>query len=277
MKIKFDKSGIADIPALKKLWLECFSEKPQAAALFFDKNYNGLSAYSAKYDGNTVAAVYLIHAQLNGGRAHYLCGAATLPRYRGRGIMSALIEYALKDAAQNGDKYSLLFPADGGLYSFYERLGYSEACTAAKAELTRDVLKRRNTDTGKNSIPAPIDYEQMQKKCFKNNFLLQNNNFMKFASEYYSLYGLKTVKGRGCFALIDERGDCADVFYSAFADFGELGTLLLESTGAQRFLFTGKSDGELFKNRKTEKYGMIKSLDDRYKIPGDVFIGITLQ
>ena len=42
----------------------------------------------------------------------------------GFGIMAALIGHALKDAADRGDRYSLLLPADEPLYRYYARFGY---------------------------------------------------------------------------------------------------------------------------------------------------------
>lgn len=275
MNLIFTKSDNSDIPKLKRLWADCFVEKEHAVDLFFDKNFDNLSAYSVKAGDLTVSALYLIHGRMNGQKAHYLCGAATLPKYRRLGIMSELIEYALNDAAKNGDVYSLLFPASEELYSFYEKFGYSAACTARKIEMSRQQLE--NFSINKANFDSFLEYEQMQLKCFKNNFLLQNNNFIEFAAEYYAVYGVRSVRGNGCFALIDEYDDCADIFYSVYTDFDELKSLLLDSTNAEQFVFTGKSDNKIFENVNSEKYGMIKSLDNKIENPDDVFIGITLN
>lgn len=273
--LSFRKADYSDIPKLKKLWTECFNEKQQAVDLLFDKNFENLSAYCV-YDGVLiVSALYLVRGHLNGQKAHYLCGVSTLPPYRKRGIMGKLIEYALYNARKNGDVYSLLFPANDGLYSFYERFGYVAACTAKRLSMSRQQLENFKFDS--IICDLPYDYEQLQLKCFESNFLLQNNKFIKFAAEYYSVYGVKAVRGKSCFALYEEYDDCTDVFYSAFADFDELKTLLLKNTNARRFVFTGKSDSKIFKNSKSEKCGMIKSLGGDHNIPEDVFIGITLN
>ena len=275
MGLSFKKADHSDIPKLKKLWAVTFNEKQQAVDLFFNKNFENLSAYCV-YNGNlTVSALYLVHGYLNGQKAHYLCGASTLQLYRKRGIMGKLIEYALYDARKNGDVYSLLFPANDKLYSFYGRFGYIADCTAKRLSISRRQLESLEYD-GINS-DLPYDYEQLQLKCFKKDFLLQNNKFVEFAAEYYAFYGVKAVRGKGCFALYEDYDDCADVFYSAYADFSELKTLLLKSTNARRFVFTGKADNGVFKDSKTQKFGMIKSLDGCHKIPQDVFIGITLN
>ena len=131
---------------------------------------------------------------------------------------------------------------------------YKAPRKSVSARVYNDSNKRRQENEiieyVKSTIfDLPYDYEQLQLKCFKKDFLLQNNKFVEFAAEYYAAYGVKAVRGKGCFALYEEYDDCADVFYSAYADFSELKTLLLKSTNARRFVFTGKADNGL-KNRK---------------------------
>ena len=128
--LSFRQTAARDVPQLSDLWLACFEDTPQAVKLFFERNKSDLHGYAATEDGAVIAAVYLIDCTLNGRQAHYLCGAATLPSHRKRGVMSALIDYALGDAAARGDSFSVLLPANDGLYRFYARLGYQKGCTA---------------------------------------------------------------------------------------------------------------------------------------------------
>ncbi len=275
MKLKFVKADCSDIQRLKQLWLLCFFEKEQAVDLFFSANFDNLSAYIVLDGDLIVSALYLVNTLLNGQKAHYLCGASTLPEYRNQGIMAKLIEYALNDAKKSGDVFSILFPANESLYSYYEKFGYTADCTARKAEMTRQQLT--DYKYNENFLDFPFDYEQLQQKFFKNDFLLWNNKFIDFAVDYYAVYGAKSICGKGCFALIDEYDEYADVFYSAFIDFEEFKALLLNKTDAKRFVFTGKSDNCLYNNSKNEKFGMIKALDNKHNIPDDIYIGITLN
>ena len=87
-----------DVETLKSLWLKCFNDKEEAAELFFKRNINYTHGYVAADGDIIVSAVYLIDCKLCGKPAHYLCGAATMPEYRNRGIMTGLIEFALNDA-----------------------------------------------------------------------------------------------------------------------------------------------------------------------------------
>lgn len=83
----------------------------------------------------------LVKGTLNGEKSHYLCGASTDESFRGNGIMSRLIDFALDDAKNNGDVYSLLFPANDGLYGFYTKLGYAPSCTVKAVNFQGKRLK----------------------------------------------------------------------------------------------------------------------------------------
>ena len=269
MNLTFVKSDSSDIPRLKRLWLACFDEKQQAVDLFFDRVFADASVYCAKDGYLIVSAVYLLNVSLNGQKAHYLCGASTLPQYRKKGIMTRLIEYALNDARENGSKFSLLFPASKDLYAFYSRLGYKSECYASFTQYLR-----RELESDKNfRTKEPADYELMQQKAFNNSFVLWNNSFVRFAIDYYKMYDVKIIDSDDCIAFYEENDGCAEVFYAAYSDFSALANNLLAQSDAEKFILTGKAN----QNSKTEKYGMIKSLDDNCKIPENVFIGITLN
>lgn len=278
MKFNFEKNKSEYIPLLKKLWLDCFEEKSEAVDLFFNRCLDFTSIYTASIGDKPVAMLYLIHSTLNGKKAHYLCSAATSRDYRNLGIMGRLIEYAMSDSRKNGDAYSLLFPANEKLYGYYKRFDYKPLCTARKAVFTREELIRFAENNQSN--PASVNsynYEELQKQCLKDNFLLQNNKFISFASNYYSLYDCKTVKSDSCFALVEEENGTAEVIYSIYDSFFTLAKTLIKNSIARRFVFTGKADDKLYKNSINEKYGMIKSLENNEKIPENTYIGITLN
>lgn len=119
------------LPELKALYLSCFEEDKRAADIIFQNILSSSYSYCARVDGELAAALYLLPCSLSDGgknlKAHYLMGASTLQRFRGRGLMSGLIKYALEDAKSRGDLYSVLEPANPSLYDFYSRLGYRRA------------------------------------------------------------------------------------------------------------------------------------------------------
>ena len=257
----------SDIPALTQLWIECFEEKREAAELFFERNMSYTHGCLAQDGGKIIAAVYLISRTLCGGQAHYLCGAATLPQYRGRGVMSSLMRFALRGAAERGDLWSVLLPAGEGLYGFYKRFGYAEGCS--ECEITLGCGAPGNISEGEP------DLERLQAACFKNNFLYWNNDYIRFAEKYYSCYGVSSAKGKNVFALYERSGDYAEVFYAIYNDIKELKSHL-SAEGIRRFTLKGAAGSPLFEGCKPEKRGMILPLSDK-KPPERTYIGITLS
>lgn len=275
--ILFTKPCSEELKQLKSLWANVFEESPKAVSLIFDSFFDIFDGYCAKRDGKIIAALYLIKGNLNGKNAHYLCGAATLPEYRNQGIMSKLIEYALSDAAQDGDKYSLLLPANSGLYKYYSRLGYVPNCSAKKKIFSRAELEACATDSAVKEQMASACFEQLQKECFANNYLMYSSRFLSFAGEYYKVYGVSFLQDERSVALVDCNDDCADVIYSAYDEFGGLAAMLLKNISVEHFAFWGKTDNVLFADSEKQKYGMIKLLDKNFKLSEDIYIGITLS
>ena len=257
----------SDVETLKSLWLKCFNDKEEAAELFFKRNINYTHGYVAADGDIIVSAVYLIDCKLCGKPAHYLCGAATMPEYRNRGIMTGLIEFALNDAEIRGDCYSVLLPADEGLYDFYAKLGYLEGCSACRREF------QCYSDTAITLSEEP-DYQILQ-KCSADNFLIWNNSYIKFAEEYYACYGIKALKSKNAFALLEQDGESAEVFYAIYNSMSELNKILV-SEGIKRFWLIGSAYNPVFTDTEPKRCGMIKPLNSS-KVLNDVFIGIGLD
>ncbi len=265
--MRYRTTNPEDTSALTALWLNCFEEKREAAESFFKRNINTYHGYAAENDGSIVAALYLLDAVLDGERAHYLCGAATRRDCRNRGVMTALIRFALDDARARGDVYSLLLPADEGLYRFYARLGYEATCTAFSREFTCG--EARQTPRGE------ADTDRLQRVRMRNKFLFWNNNQIRFAEEYYGCYGVKSLESEGAFALYEQDGCEAEVFYAVFNDIEEL-KRLLSARGVRRFNLTGGGADPLFTGQPPLRCGMIKPLTDK-KAPKGIYIGLTLS
>lgn len=272
MNLTFCKAEKQHIEQLKKLWTLCFDEKQSALDLFFECNFDNMTAYIAFDNGKAASALYLVNCTLNGKKSNYLCGASTAPDYRSKGIMSQLIEYALCDAKKGGDVYSLLLPASESLYSYYKKFGYTENCSAVVQKLNRSQLEK-TAETDFENISSK-NVVELQTTAMKNNFVLFNDKFIDFAINYYKIYGAKAVCGKQSLAIFEENDDCADVFYSVTTCRQEMFALLLKNTNAKYFTFTGKAENTA---ENKIKFGMIKALDNKDEVPKDVFIGITLS
>ena len=303
MTAELRKAEAGDIIELKNLWMSCFDDSEKATELFFERNKDTYHAYAAILDGKIVSALYLIDCRLGEENAHYLCGAATLPEFRKRGIMSKLIEYSLNDAKSRGDRFSVLLPANVGLYRYYSALGYRTSCAVSVARITREQLENvgehpcvlprkmnRSLEFDRNPMreqtsglradtrvrPYKYDFEDLQSGFKKGNFLYWNNNYIRFAIDYYSCYGAKAVFNQNALAVFEEENGVCNVFYTIYNDLKELKSLLLNNTKAEHFVIIGKCSEEFFDNFKKEKYGMARALSSK-PLPNDIYIGITLD
>lgn len=272
MSIIFRKAEQADLLKLKALWAEVFDEAEKAVDLFFDKTQDFIHGYLAEKNGEPVSALYLLDGSVNGKKAHYLCGAATKSNHRRRGIMGGLLEYSLTDAKNRGDVYSLLYPANSGLYNFYAKFGYTARCKSVSRVFSRKALEAEAEITD-----GKPDYEKLQKECFKTDFLLQSNQFIEFAAQYYGVYGVKAVSHENCFALFEEKAGAAVVFYCVYNDFKKLCARLLKNSEADEFAIYGKSGNPDLSGGTCENAGMVKLLDQTQPLPTDIYIGINLN
>lgn len=253
-----------DLPALQAIWLTCFDEREDAAALFLRRNLLTGHAYGCETDGDLVAAVYLIDCTLGGAKAHYLCGAATLPTYRNRGIMTALIGYALKDAANRGDRYSLLLPADEPLYRYYARFGYRPDCAVKRVILT--------AESDRPFRAGSPDLTQLQ--ASSDSALIWEEAYLRFAAEYYGCYGAQTSQSADAFAIWEADKESAEVIFAVYRDVDAL-KALLRHHHIRRFSLSAAADSPL-QGEVTKPYGMILPLNGD-ETPDNAFIGVTLQ
>ena len=260
--VSFEKAAREDIPALKELWLCCFEEKPQAAELFFERTMSFTHSYKATVGKRIAAAVYCVDCVLNGKRAHYLCGVATHPYFRRQGIMRGLMRFALADAEMRGDAYSVLFPANTGLYRFYEKLGYVSRCRVMRIE-----LKREELGTCREFNRIFPDTDELQPVCYHNNFLFWNKDFIRFAADYYAVYGVRTLYSSDALVIAEVENGTATVLYAVYRDFDSLKNLLL-NLKAECYRLT-RAGGDL-------PFGMIQPLGHN-RLPDNIFIGVTLN
>jgi len=116
---------------MARLWKETFHDSNDYISLIFD-NYFDPELIEFEEIGGDVAAA-LIGIPYRFGNAErslpglYLCGLATKPQYRSRGIMTRLLT-RINDRARNaGFAFTFLIPSDAGLRKYYHDREYVNA------------------------------------------------------------------------------------------------------------------------------------------------------
>lgn len=113
---------------LSDLWQICFEEQPRPTNFFFNNRFQPQNCLVYKVENQIAAMVHLLPAQIfekdRVVSAHYIYAAATLPQYRSKGYMGALLKAAAYVGEKRGDQYSVLLPANRKLYDYYAKFGY---------------------------------------------------------------------------------------------------------------------------------------------------------
>lgn len=113
---------------LKQLWKDTFGDTDTYLDLFFNHVYKEENVVVQYKGGKLIAALHLIPYQmtLNGKiiPVSYICGVATIPEERGKGIMTSLMQEAHMRLRERGDELAVLIPVSNALFNYYEKMGY---------------------------------------------------------------------------------------------------------------------------------------------------------
>ena len=120
-----------DIPAMTALWQEAFGDDESFINAFFKSFYTPQNVPVFVIDGEIAAMLFLLDGELSiGGKrypAYYLYAASTKKSHRGKGLMTELLDFSARTAADRGQAFICLKPGEKELFDFYEKRGYLPA------------------------------------------------------------------------------------------------------------------------------------------------------
>lgn len=262
---------------LEKIWKKCFFDTDNGTNFVFENIYPDSRCYCCFTDEICCASLYLIGGEIEDKKgvlqkAHYLFGAATLPEYRKGGIMSSLIEYALMDSFKDGDKASILLPANEGLYSYYEKLGYSSLYGTAVKEFDLSNSKKDRKDSVISQDRERINHIIDLRKTAKLPVSVMQfpDETVKNALGYNEVYNGYAVCGEDYYMVIQSDGEnaAATEFISKRPPEEIFKTKIPELENIKKLTVRIPSASE-------EKFGMIRVLDESTEFPREIYIGLT--
>lgn len=103
-----------------KLWQNAFKDKREEI-LFFVDNVKDAECLAYYKNSEIASMMYLVKCTVNGSEFRYIYAACTHSKYKGRGYMTELIDYA-KKVYRN----LCLIPANDGLIYFYSKRGITD-------------------------------------------------------------------------------------------------------------------------------------------------------
>lgn len=135
---------LTDYSAYMDLYLKCFTEDTEQDAEFLFETVLKKAERVCEYDNGTpVAMLFLMDCNLQTKDKslpfYYLYAACTHPDYRGKGLMTKLLDKAKQKSLADGKKGIFLKPANKPLFDFYAKSGFKPffkytkiACSAEK-------------------------------------------------------------------------------------------------------------------------------------------------
>lgn len=129
-----------DIPQLKGIWHISFGDSEEYIDMFMEQQIKNSQTVVYEEDNKIFSMFFLFRCDFSiNGKTHpafYLYAAATLPQYRGKGIMGKMLEFSKSYAAENGFDFIILSPAERSLYDYYGRFGFKACFKSQKITLT---------------------------------------------------------------------------------------------------------------------------------------------
>lgn len=114
-----------DFNFVKNSWSTCFDDSKAFINWNFEYNYSAENTVIAEAEGKSASVMQLMpYAMVVNGKSfsiRYVSGVATMPDYRGRGLVRKLFEFGLPNMYSMGADISILVPAVDGMY---EKFGY---------------------------------------------------------------------------------------------------------------------------------------------------------
>lgn len=254
-----------DIPSLKKLWHTVFGDDYGYIDEFFSTAFSEENTLVI-CDGDTaVSALYLVESNIVKSdktyNAYYVYAVATLPLYRGKGLMTSLLDEAARVAKERKISYLFLVPAEVTLYGMYGRLGYKKGFYCKEETVYRKSLHY-------NGSATDTDYESYQN--IRREFPLDESvifgekGFDIFVSPKGEDMNVLCIENIGC--CVYEKTDGGVVVWELFGDEDILLNNVFEICGIDK-LRIRKSVSE-----GGSPCGMYKSFGDAPKLES-AFIG----
>lgn len=115
-----------NIPALRRLWKQCFEADSSFLDLFFGQGFKHCRTFTLERDGGIVSALSVFPIYYKGIKGGYIYGVCTAPSQRGHGYAITLLREAEQHCVlDDGMEFFILRPASPSLFGYYKKQGYS--------------------------------------------------------------------------------------------------------------------------------------------------------
>lgn len=171
-----------DIPALRILWKEAFSDTDAFLDLFFTRGFALERSLTVKEGDRILAALYWFYCAWEENQSAYIYAVATKKEHRGKGICRALMD-KLHVEMEKMDRSTILVPVDESLRTFYARMGYRDF-----GGMDEEIYYPAGTPVAAEKLSA-IGYMQKRRGLLPAGGVVQEGEVLPFLESMLTFYG----------------------------------------------------------------------------------------
>lgn len=177
-----DRPLLDDIPALRALWREAFSDGDVFLNIFFESAFSLSRASVAREGREILGALYWFDCELWGEKYAYIYAVATTEKHRGKGVCAALMSATHEHLSALGYVGAILVPGEPSLFKFYEKMGYKTFGAVKKLTVRASDTPCKIEKIGKE------EYAAFRRKYLPEGGVLQEGVNLDFLARIASLY-----------------------------------------------------------------------------------------
>lgn len=136
--VNFRTAKTADIPMLRALWQECFGDSDAFCHWFFSERFAPALSTVAEEEGKILSAVhgwpFTMQIRNKAIPSIMMCGVATLPSARGKGLMKGCISIFMNNAREQSFAALLQKPVDFHIYDWCGHYPSYDAAVVTKKQ-----------------------------------------------------------------------------------------------------------------------------------------------
>lgn len=252
-----------DIAQIRELWDISFPNEDEFTNFFFENVFIAENTIVYKENNEIIAMLQIIYNDSSFGQVGYIYGVCTHPDYRGKGLMSKLLNFTFSYLKDKGHKYTIIVPAEEYLFDIYAKFDFKSSLKVRKSSfISSNVSTVKQQDLTCKDIPRLIEiYDEINKGEF---YLVRDFKYYKTQIDLYSSCAKKYIQNNEIIGY--SFGFCKD--NETFLD--EIISINIESCLNSHFgKITYKTVGE------NSDFAMIKSLVDDTQIGG--YINLMLN
>ncbi len=247
------------LPQIKALWIDVFDDGTEGFCNFIFSITNPKDIYIIIENDEVVSMLIAVtDIEYKEKKGFYLYSACTAKKYRNKGYMHELIEFAINDQKKQGKVFCVLQPASESLFDFYKKLGFDNVSELRKCNVD---IKKNIWQTAEFDIMTASRFSSVRKKHYKENMIQYTSKSWEKFAEYLYTFGGSTAETENAYAVYYvDKGVLKIIELLADSSFYAMNLLqaISDKTGCEKAEIYLPRDSDLFigEGKKQNRYAI---------------------